>query len=114
MPICSVWERTSPTVRVRSFSAAQQSLLRHSRRQAFLATLRPRTGFIAPLASIHRWASIGESRLSRAQEGHVAMLHDHRATLATLAEKATSAAAIFVKHDEMSGSALDTAAQAFS
>lgn len=44
----------------------------------------------------------------------MAMLHDHRATLATLAEKATSAAAIFVKHDEMSGSALDTAAQAFS
>jgi hypothetical protein len=85
---------------VRSFSAAQQSLLRHSRRQAFLATLRPRNGF-------HR-------ALSRAQEGHVAMLHDHRATLATLAEKATSAAAIFVKHDEMSGSALDTAAQAFS
>ena len=77
---------------------------------AKLASAQPAAGLFGDFPAAHGF----HCALSRAQEGHVAMLHGHRATLATLAEKATSAAAIFVKHDAMSGSALDSAAQALS
>jgi hypothetical protein len=46
--------------------------------------------------------------LRRAHDGHVTTMQGHRAEFDALTEKANSAATIFMKEDEASGSALDS------
>ena len=52
--------------------------------------------------------------LQRAHEEHVTTMQRHRVEFDALAQKATSAAAIFMKQDEANGSALASAGHNFS
>jgi hypothetical protein len=77
---------------------------------ARLASTQPTAGIFGDFDAAHGF----HRALSRAQEGHVTTMQRHRAEFDALAEKATSAAAIFIKRDETSGSALNAAERAFS
>lgn len=54
------------------------------------------------------------SALCRAREAQVTAMQGHRAQLNSLAERASSAAAIFVKQDEASESKLESAGRDFA
>ena len=75
-----------------------------------LASAQPTAGIFGDFDAAHGF----HQALCRAHDSHVITLQGHRAELDSLAEKATSAAAIFTKQDQTSGSALDSAGQEFS
>jgi hypothetical protein len=70
-----------------------------------LASTQPTAGIFGDFETAHTFHSV----LSRAHDSHVTTMQGHRAEFDSLAEKATSAAAIFTKQDEASSSALDSA-----
>jgi hypothetical protein len=75
-----------------------------------LASTQPTAGIFGDFEAAHGF----HQALCRAHDSHVTTLRGHRAGFDSLAEKATSAAAIFMKEDETSGSALDSAGRDFS
>jgi hypothetical protein len=75
-----------------------------------LASTQPTAGIFGDFEAAHGF----HRALSRAHDSHVTTMQGHRAEFDSLAEKATSAAAVFVKQDETSGSALDSAGRDFS
>jgi hypothetical protein len=75
-----------------------------------LASTQPTAGIFGDFEAAHGF----HLALSHAHDRHVTTMQGHRAHFDALAEKATSAAAIFMKQDETSGSALDSAGRNFS
>ncbi|MGX9789763.1 DUF2563 family protein [Mycobacterium sp. MMS18-G62] len=75
-----------------------------------LASTQPTAGIFGDFDAAHGF----HRALCRAHDSHVTTLQSHRAEFDSLAEKATSAADIFMKQDEVSGSALDSAGRDFA
>jgi hypothetical protein len=65
-----------------------------------LASTQPTAGVFGDFDAAHGY----HRALCRAHDSHVTTMQGHRAEFDSLAEKATSAAAIFMKQDETSGS----------
>ncbi|WP_160112719.1 DUF2563 family protein [Mycobacterium sp. 3519A] len=70
-----------------------------------LASTQPSAGIFGDFETAHAF----HHALSQAHDHHVTTLQGHRADFDSLAQKATSAAAVFTKQDETSGSALRSA-----
>jgi hypothetical protein len=75
-----------------------------------LASTQPTAGIFGDFEAAHGF----HLALSRAHDRHVTTMQGHRAQFDALAGKATSAAATFMKQDEASGTALDSAGRNFS
>jgi hypothetical protein len=75
-----------------------------------LASTQPTAGIFGDFDAAHGF----HQALCRAHDSHVTTLQGHRAEFDSLAEKATTAAAVFTKQDQTSGSALDSAGREFS
>jgi Protein of unknown function (DUF2563) len=75
-----------------------------------LASTQPRAGIFGDFEAAHGF----HQALCRAHDSHVTTMQGHRAEFDSLAEKAISAAAVFINQEETSGSALESAGRDFS
>jgi hypothetical protein len=85
------------------FSHSAGAIVQHGAHQ--LASTQPTAGIFGDFDAARGF----HRALSRAHHGHVAAMERHRTEFDALAEKATSAAAIFMKRDETNASELDSA-----